>query len=342
MYMNRVNMIKDVWQRLESEATEGLFKRALEIPSCLKTFCTFRSPEKFFGIAFSFHQDIKLDISIFHNLSELNVTLFKDTSFPNSNLLLVQLNNRERRANDIFAFICANIVSSILNIESEKESVRMVMTQMKKWKELFSKKKNHLLSTQEQQGLFGELFFLIKLLHTSIDKAAAIEFWVGSDMAPQDFQSDMWAVEVKTVTTNNQSGISINGELQLDESDIEKLFLYNLVVEVLQKEGQTLPEIITAIRQLLEEENHAFETFETKLMLSNYFDIDKDYYQENHYHIRKELYFQIKDEFPRIKKNDLRMGVSEVKYTITLTYSSDNMVTEKKVINTIMSYERTN
>ena len=339
MSMNRVDIIKEVWQKLETEGTEGLVKRALDIPSCLKTFCTYRFPEKYFGIGFSFHRGIKLDISSLQDLSELEVTLFNDVSFPESKLLLIQLNNREVRVNDIFATICANIVDSIIEAASEKEGVRLVITQMRKWKELFSRRKDQKLSAQEQQGLFGELLFLRKLLLSSIDKVTTTGFWVGPDKAPKDFQSDMWAVEVKTTAANSHSCISINGELQLDETEVEHLFLFNLVVEVLPQEGQTLPEMIADIRQLLKGDNRATSVFEGKLILAGYFDFDVDFYKDRHYHIRKEQYFQVQDEFPRIKKDDLKMGVFDVKYCISLNFSSENIVIEENVINTIEAYE---
>lgn len=337
--MNRVDTIKGVWQKLETEGTEGLVKRALDIPSYLKTFCTYRFPEKYFGIAFSFHQGIKLDISSLQDLSELEVSLFNDVSFPESKLLLIQLNNREVRANEIFATICANVVNSIIGAASEKEGMRIVITQMRKWKELFTIKKVQKLTAQEQQGLFGELFFLRKLLLSSIDKVTTTDFWGGPDKTPKDFQSDMWAVEVKTTSANSHSGISINGELQLDETEVEHLFLFNLVVEVLQQEGQTLPELIAAIRKLLKGDNRATGVFESKLILAGYFDFDEEFYRERHYHIRKEQYFQVMDEFPRIKRDDLKMGVSEVKYSISLNFSSENVVIEENVINTIEAYE---
>ena len=336
--MNRASIIKSVWQKLENEGTEGIVKRALDISSCLKTFCTYKVPEKYFGIAFSFHQDIKLDISLFQDLSELNISLFKDNSFPDSKLLLIQLTNREQRVNDIFASICANIVGSILEAKSEKEGVRLVITQLRKWKDLFSKRRNQKLSPQEQQGLYGELYYLRKLLY-KIDKTKAISTWVGPEMAPKDFQSDMWAVEIKTTSATSQSGISINGEFQLDESDVEYLFLYNLVVEVSQQEGNTLPDIIAAIRGILAEDKKAADLFESKLLLSGYFDLDSELYKERHYHIRKEQYFSVKDEFPRIKKDELRTGVSDVKYSISLNFSSENMINEETVINIIVSYE---
>ena len=321
--MNRVDTIKEVWKKLESECTEGLIKRALDIPSCLKVFCTYRFPEKHRGIAFSFHQDVKLDISCFQDLSELKITLLNDASFLKSKLLIIQLNNRDSRVNDIFASICANIVNSVIDATSEKEGVRLVTIQMRRWKDLFSKRRNQKLSAQEQQGLFGELFFLRKLLLSPIDKASSTGFWVGPEMAPKDFQGDMWAVEVKTTVAHSHSNIAINGELQLDESDTDKLYLYHLVVEALPQDGETLPEIIASIRQMLKGDIKAASLFESKLMLAGYFDLDEDSYKECHYHIRKEQYFQVRDEFPRIKKDELKMGVSEVKYNISLNYSSE-------------------
>jgi len=225
-----------------------------------------------------------------------------------------------------------------MGVETEREGVRLVIAQLRKWKDLFSKRNNQKLSNQEQQGLYGELFFLRKLLN-SIDKVKATSSWVGPEMAPKDFQSDMWAVEVKTTSATSHSGISINGELQLDESNIEHLFLYNLIVEVLEQNGQTLPEIVASVRELLVDDTIASEMFESKLLLTGYYDLDEEFYKERHYHIRKEQYFQVKDGFPRIKMDELRKGVSEVKYSISLNFSSENLFNEENVINTIVSYE---
>ena len=97
--------------------------------------------------------------------------------------------------------------------------------------------------------------------------------------------------------------------------------------------------MIADIRQLLKGDNRATSVFEGKLILAGYFDFDEDFYKDRHYHIRKEQYFQVQDEFPRIKKDDLKMGVSDVKYYISLNFSSENIVIEENVINTIEAYE---
>ena len=338
--MNKVDMIKNIWKELAEAHISGIIKRALDIPSSLKMFCTFNSPEGYCGIAFSFCQDINLDISSFHNLSEIDVSLIKDNSFPNSKFLLIQLINRENRVCDIFAAICENIASTIQTVSSEKDAVILVVNQMRKWQELFSKKITKSLSAQEQQGLFGELSFLQKLICSLRDKTRLVESWVGPNMAPQDFQSEYWAVEVKTTTVNKFPNVSINGELQLDETLFEKLYLYNLVVEIVPIDGKNLPELINEIRDGLSQSPKALNLFENKLIYYGYFDIDVNAYKERRYQIRKEKYYLVQGEFPRIKKDDLLLGVSDVKYLITLAVPIENNVEESNVINTILSYER--
>ena len=339
MYMNKDSEIKAIWMELGEAYVSGLVKRAIDIPSCLKMFCTYKSPEGFYGIAFSFNQEIKLDISPFSNLSEIEVSLFKDNSFPDSMFLLIQLLDRGDRVRDIFASICGNIASTIISISYERDAVMLVISQMRKWQDLFSRKLKNILSLQEQQGLYGELSFLQKLICSPMDKVCSIKYWVGPNMAPQDFHSELWAVEVKTISANKFPNVSINGELQLDETTIEKLFLYNLVVEIVPIDGKSLPEMVNEIRNSLNNDPNALNLFENKLIYYGYFDIDANSYKERRYHIRKENYYLVQDEFPRIKKEDLLLGVSDVKYTITLAASNENVIQESNVLNTIQSYE---
>lgn len=338
--MNKDSEIKVIWMELAEAHVPGLVKRAMDIPSCLKMFCTYKSPDDFYGIAFSFSQEIQLDISSFKNLSEIQVSLFKDNSFPESKFLLIQLLDRGDRVRDIFAAICGNIASTIISISSERGAVKLVISQMRKWQDLFSKKLKNTLSIQEQQGLYGELSFLQKLLSSPMNKIGSVISWVGPNMAPQDFQGESWAVEVKTISVNKFPNVSINGELQLDETNKEKLFLYNIVVEIVPIDGKTLPELVNDIRNSLSHETTALNLFENKLIYYGYYDIDGDVYKERCYQIRKENYFIVQGDFPRIKKDELLLGVSDVKYIITLAASNENIVEESNVLNTILSYER--
>ena len=326
-----------MWHELEETHVSGIVKRALDIPSCLKMFCTFKRPDSYCGIAFSFSQEISLDISYFHDLSEIEISLFKDSSFPDSKFLYIQLVNRDSRVRDIFAAICENIANTIQSISSEMEAVKLVISQMRKWKDLFSKRIKNILSIPEQQGLFGELCFLLKLINSSMDKVLSVVSWKGPNRFPQDFKSDLWAVEVKTITSNKFPNVSINGESQLDETTFEKLYLYNLIVEIKPIEGKNLPELIDDLRKCLSSNIDALNLFENKLIYYGYFDTDAEAYVERHYNINKESYYLVQGDFPRIKKDDLLLGVSDVKYSITLAVPNENVITENMVFNTILA-----
>ena len=337
--MNKVSSIKTLWQKMAEECTTGLVKRGLDIPSSLKMYCTYQSPEGYCGVAFSFNQDIKIDIIKLQDLLELSISLFKDNSFSDSKLLLVQLNNQEGRTNDIFASICWNLANSIINIDSEQEAIHLVISLLNKWRGLFTKKRKNPLSLQEQQGLYGELTFLSKLFNLNIVKSSVLDLWKGPYLAPQDFSSDIWAVEVKTVLSSKYPKVSINGEKQLDETPFEKLYLYVLVIDDMSQGGETLPELVADLRKYVVKDSIAREKFENKLVLSGYFDSDEEAYKNRNYRVYREYYYLVQNEFPRLRKEDLRNGISEVKYTTSLATSEDCIVEEQVVFNTIMSYE---
>ena len=93
--MNKIGSIKTLWKKIAEERTIGLVKRGLDISSSLKMYCTYKYPEAFCGVAFSFSRDIKIDVTKLQDLSELIISLFVDQSFADSNFLLVQLNNQD-------------------------------------------------------------------------------------------------------------------------------------------------------------------------------------------------------------------------------------------------------
>ena len=63
-------------------------------------------------------------------------------------------------------------------------------------------------------------------------------------------------------------------------------------------------------------------------------------YQKRYYLTRNENYYKIENEFPRIKENELRKGISDVKYTIILATCDEYLVNENQIFNTLKNYER--
>jgi hypothetical protein len=334
MSMQKHNNISSLWEIMSQEKSVGLVKRLLPNNSPLKVFATYKHPENICGIAFSCDSKLKLSIDSFYNLKELSVQLFLDTSYQPNKLLTIQLFSDANT--DIFAYLCGNLVETIERCDTEAKAIKLVLNRLEKWKTMFSKGASDGLSITEQQGLYGELMYLHKLVLRGIfSYIDTLKIWVGADKAMRDFQGKDWAVEAKTISINNADQITINGERQLDETLLDKLYLYHLSVEASRMNGQTLNEKVDELRSLFSDDKAALNIFNAKLMEAGYFDHHRELYRERCYNIRKESIYVIDDSFPRIKESELRDGVSNTVYSINVSTCAEYMVSENTHFNSI-------
>lgn len=332
--MQKHNNISSLWEIMSQEKSVGLVKRLLPNNSPLKVFATYKHPENICGIAFSCDSKLKLSIDSFYNLKELSVQLFLDTSYQPNRLLTIQLFSDANT--DIFAYLCGNLVETIERCDTEAKAIKLVLNRLEKWKTMFSKGASDGLSITEQQGLYGELMYLHKLVLRGIfSYIDTLKIWVGADKAMRDFQGKDWAVEAKTISVNNADQITINGERQLDETLLDKLYLYHLSVEASRMNGQTLNEKVDELRSLFSDDKAALNIFNAKLMEAGYFDHHRELYRERCYKIRKESIYVIDDSFPRIKESELRDGVSNTVYSINVSTCAEYMVSENTHFNSI-------
>jgi hypothetical protein len=324
--------ILEIWSSIEQSNETGLLKRLYTSDSELYIYAVYQNPERYCGIALSFDKNIHIDISAFANLRDLQVTLTHDNSFINNNLLVIKLLHYQSR--DVFAVMCESIIHSVLSLRSEKQVVRTIINQLEKWQTLFEKLKGEGLTPSEQQGLYGELHFLQKIIARQ-DAVSALNSWVGTDREVRDFQYNHWALEIKTTAGNNHQKVGISSERQLDETLLENLFLFHLSVETSKKNGESLNAKIDTVRETLQDNVSALNVFNNKLLEVGYFEKHRYLYEEKCYQIRDENYYKVEGDFPRIKEKEIRNGVGDVKYSIILSQCNEYLVAESAVFNTI-------
>lgn len=336
--MKTTNRMLDLWAEMEAQNQMGTIKKLYDSSIPYHIFATFTSGDRYYGIAFSYDKSIKVDTTPFDNLKEMNVALYEDPGYVDCKLLVINLISPSHR--DTFSSLCINLINAVKEMPSEKELVKAVINQLEKWRNLFDKTKADGMSNEQQQGFYGELHFLQKLLSKKITTLGkALEYWVGVDAALRDFQGNEWGVEAKTTCTNNPQKVTINSERQLDEAHLSDLFLYHCSVEVSKFNGETLPEKVNNLRTILRDDVPALSIFNEKILQAGYFDEDAELYAKGSYKIRDEHYYHIKDDFLRIKEEELRNGLSDVKYAIILAMCSDYCIPENELFNTIKSYE---
>lgn len=331
------NKVFDIWTQFEQNKKKGMVKRLYTSDSAINIYCIYQYPEDHYGIAISFPKNIRFNGNPFLNLSELKVDLYEDSSFENSWLLCATITDRDKKCE--FSYLCENIIQTLLKENNIRYAVLSFTNTLIKWKNLFEKIRGNGLSKEEQQGLYGELCMLSKFLNNTENLYSAVSYYVGTDKALRDFQGKDWAVEVKTTATNNPQLLTINGERQLDDTMIDRLYLFHCSVEASKLSGETLPEKIESVRMLLGSDIAALSLFNSKLIEAGYFDSQESKYIERHYKLRKESYYQVNDNFPRIREKELRPGVGNVKYGIAISDCDPYLVSEPHVLNNTINHD---
>ena len=327
------NKICQIWDELASANVVGMVKKSYSpnFSNCI--YCIFDNQTNHKGVAISYDSDIKVNISQLTRLKDVQVYITEDSSLnPNKMLVILLANNLYT---EIFSALCEDLILAVSEIKESSKIIKTILNQLGKWRALFDNIGRGGLQLQEQQGLYGELFLLRKLLATFSDSFDVIKGWVGSDKALRDFQYQKCAVEVKTTSTNNHQKLHISSERQLDETLLEHLFLYHLSVEVSNKNGETLNDIVKNIEKMIHNNVFAFNMFNAKLLEASYFIQDAELYNDRSYKVRRENSYNVTNDFPRVKESELRDGVGDVDYTIIVDMCSDYLVPEGEIYNNI-------
>lgn len=233
--------------------------------------------------------------------------------------------------NDVFSIVVEDIIEAIRTEDNPNDYVRILRETIEKWREFFKSPAQKVLSDKQIIGLFGELSFLRQAMEAGIDFAP--DFWNGPLRAPQDFQGSRTAVEIKAISSFSIKTVHISNEAQLDNSRYDQLFLSVYRIEKNNERGMTLPELVeqTATAMIPARRNR----FYAKLTCAGYDREKAGELYTNGYRILENISYSVEDDFPRITKGILPVGISEVEYTLDLQGCRDSRTGFENVLEAI-------
>lgn len=217
---------------------------------------------------------------------------------------------------ELFEVMAEDVAERILAARDEAGAVTAMRERLNRWERFMSTAGPQGLSREDQIGLFGELTFLRTLLEAGVAAEDAVGWWYGPAGENQDFQNRNRVVEVKTTTGNSPTAVNISNELQLDESDCDQLFLVHLWLKDIKGSGKSLPMLVDEISESVT--GIAAAAFENALLEAGYHPSHRALYEATGYAERERRYYSVDGDFPRIRRVDLRMGVTRVEYRIDL------------------------
>jgi len=328
--------IKQIWEKLEENSSDipGLFKLRYSETSKCNVFLGVKFPEKYRMLIIKAPLAIGKEFNFRYEFRGLKFDKIYDTD--DSNFILLNLALVDKQFNDIFDILITDVLASVINESDIKIILKNYSNRLIKWQSLFEKFKQQGLTSEEQRGLFGELFFMRKFLQDNSDYKNVILSWTGPEKQIKDFQFGRWSVEVKTTHGNNHQKVHISSERQLDTTNLDNLYLNHLSLEVRQQSGETLNQMVDSVIEILNKDFTALNQFRNKLIEAGFFDHHRQLYTDIGYFIRQDVFYKIENLFPRIEERDIRDGIGDVKYSIIISQCSDFIRGDDEVFNNLI------
>ncbi|MEZ5387416.1 MAG: PD-(D/E)XK motif protein [Prosthecobacter sp.] len=232
---------------------------------------------------------------------------------PNETTFIVRL--RDLRGQDVFTVLAEDLARRAVG-GSESEAARRVLAALGRWQK-FLAVAGRSLSDEARRGLWGELYALEHLVMPSVGIEAAVGAWRGPAGAPQDFQHQGTAIEVKTRAARSPAIVRISGEQQLHEAPWRHLLLTHIAVDEQDGAGETLPVRIARVRAL-SAATAAAELLEDALADAGWLDAEVEKHQVRGFVQRELDVFRVADAFPRLTPTGLPAGIGGVAYDLSL------------------------
>ena len=250
--------------------------------------------------------------------------LINDPIRNTGNSIRLRDENLQEVPDEIFVHICEELVRQLKETEppGHQEAIGFFL---EKWSSFFKQHGSNGLSDEKQRGLFGELFWLRKLLENNIDPSVVLKSWKGQERAYHDFDIKGYAVEVNTTISKAVKKIKISNERQLDDKGFESLRLFVLALMVSEGGGESLPEIISSVREKILSSPRASNRFEGQLYSAGYLPAHENRYTSTYTPTNGEEgeLFIVREGFPRITETQLPDGVGDISYSVSMAHLDD-------------------
>ena len=209
----------------------------------------------------------------------------------------------------------------------EGVGVTRLLARLSDWQQLLRRLSPRGLSDEGQRGLWGELWTLREVVAPALGMRDAVNAWRGPMGSDQDFQMGTICMEVKTSAAHDLDRVPIASERQLEVPEDVVLVLVGLSLDTRVRHGETLPDMIRAVRAAAAEAG-CLSLLDDRLERCGYGVEDANLYGETGYSVRSFEPFRVGAGFPRLVSTDLPVGVSDVRYRISLASCGPHRMSE--------------
>jgi hypothetical protein len=226
-----------------------------------------------------------------------------------------------RKASGSFEFfsIMAEDLLGLLHsctTDNEEQILRLFLARIRAWQDFMERHREGVLSAEAEQGLFGELVMLGRMLDSGIQPESLLDTWQGPINGLQDFMIGTGAIEVKTTLSAVGFPAIISSLEQLDESMREPLFVAAVRL-ALDPSGITLPVMADTIRMKLNSRPAALETFDVRLIQAGLLPTAIPQYTRAFLPASIAI-LAVRGAFPRLARGNVHCAIRQARYEVDL------------------------
>ena len=229
---------------------------------------------------------------------------------------------------DIFDLLVRDLCEAAEQPEDEAIGVARLVARLSDWQQLLRRLTPRGLSAEAQLGLWGELWVMRDVLAPVIGIGDAISAWRGPMGADQDFQMGAVCMEVKASAAHGLDRISVASERQLEVPEDVALVLVGLSLDARIGHGETLGDMIRVVRSAAAAAGY-LSMLDDRLEGSGCDVEDAHLHGEMGYSVRSLLPFLVGQGFPRLVSTDIPIGISDVRYRVSLASCRPHMMSEQ-------------
>lgn len=220
----------------------------------------------------------------------------------------------DRAYEAVFTVLCEDTAAAASAAARPRQALRDWVGRLHVWQEFMAHHGFDGLSDAAATGLYGELWFLRDRLAPCAGIDASIDAWSGPLGEPNDFALPMGFVEVKTTTRQAPELIEISDLDQLDDRR-GQILLAHLRLHS-DPQGESLSQLVSSVRAAAATSGaNRLRPLNELLLAAGYLDAHADKYVRTWHVIGVDLY-RVNDRFPRLRRDDARLGVRNCRYTI--------------------------
>jgi hypothetical protein len=232
--------------------------------------------------------------------------------------LVLALARRTEGSPELFSMMAENLLGLLDHCLTDTEEVTLLrfLARIRAWQDFMGRHREGVLPSEAEQGLFGELVMLDRMIDAGVPPEGILNAWQGPLDGLQDFVLGTGAIEVKTTLSARGFPATISSLDQLDESLCQPLFVAAVRL-ALDPSGATLPAMANTVRAKLNSSQAALETFDVRLIQAGLLPTIGGEYTRRFAHTSNAI-FAVLGNFPRLTRGNVRHAIRGARYDVDL------------------------